>query len=491
MAAGSCGGRGPLAAACDDPLVEREFDVIVVGAGPAGEIAAGRVSDSGRRVAIVERELVGGECSFYACMPSKALLRPGELLAEAGRVAGVAQAVTGSLDVAAALARRDEVIHDLDDSGQLPWLNDKGVELLRGEARLDGERRVRVGEDLLVARDAVVLAVGSGPLIPPIPGLAVAAAWSNREITTARSLPGRLVILGGGVVGVEMAQAWSSFGSQVTVVEALDRLIAREEPTAGAELKASLERRGVTVSLGAKATAVERDGSEGAVTVRLESDNSFTGDELLVAIGRTPHTAGLGLASVGLDDAGYVEVDERMRVPGREWLYAIGDVNGRSLLTHSGKYQARIAADTIAGEDAVAIGDGPGAPRVIFTDPQIAAVGLTLAAALEQGIAAEPVDLPTSSTAGASFVGQEVPGTTRFVVDREREVLVGATFVGFEVADFLQAATIAVIGAVPLRRLAHAVAPFPTRSELWLKLIEAYESMRGGSLHTRGADGGS
>ncbi len=465
--------------------MEREFDVIVVGAGPAGEIAAGRASDSGRTVAIVERELVGGECSFYACMPSKALLRPGELLAEAGRVPGVAQAVTGSLDVAAALARRDEVIHDLDDSGQLPWLKDKGVELLRGEARLEGERRVRVGEDLLVARDAVMLAVGSGPLMPPIPGLAEAAAWSNREITTARSVPGRLVILGGGVVGVEMARAWSSFGAQVTVVEALDRLIAREEPTAAMELKAALERQGVRVSLGAKATAVERDGTEGPVTVRLQDGKSFTGDELLVAIGRTPHTSGLELASVGLNDTGYVEVDERMRVPGREWLYAIGDVNGRSLLTHSGKYQARIAVDTIAGEDAVAIGDGPGAPRVIFTDPQIAAVGLTLAAALEQGIAAEPVDLPTSSTAGASFVGREVPGTTRFVVDREREVLVGATFVGFEVADFLQAATIAVIGEVPLRRLAHAVAPFPTRSELWLKLIEAYESMRGGSLHTR------
>lgn len=471
-------------AGCDDLPVEREFDVIVIGAGPAGEIVSGRVADSARRVVIVERELVGGECSFWACMPSKALLRPGELLGETRRVPGVAQAVSGSLDAAAVLARRDEVIHDLDDSGQLPWLEDKGVELVRGEAKVDGERRVRVGEDLLVAKDAVVLAVGTGPLVPPIPGLAEAAAWSNREITTARSVPERLLILGGGVVGVEMAQAWASLGAQVTIVEALDRLIAREEPTAAAELQAALEQAGVTVSLGAKATAVQREAGGGPVSAQLENGESFSADELLVAIGRTPHTTGLGLTSLGLEDGGYVKVDERMRVPGHDWLYVVGDANGRSLLTHSGKYQARIAADNIAGENSVALGEGPEAPRVIFTDPQIAAVGLTLAAALEQGIAAEPIDLSVSGTAGASFIGRNVPGTTRFVIDREREVLVGATFVGFEVADFLQAATIAVVGEVPLRRLAHAVAPFPTRSEVWLKLIEAYETMRGSTIHS-------
>ncbi len=212
--------------------VEQEFDVIVVGAGPAGEIAAGRSADGGRSTVIVERELIGGECSFYACMPSKALLRPAELLGETGRVPGVR--ADGALDVPAVLARRDQVIHDRDDSGQLPWLEDKGIALVRGEARLDGERRVRVGDEVLVAREAVVLSPGSGTLVPPIPGLAEAAAWSNREITNSEIVPERLVVLGGGVVGVEMAQAWSSLGSRVTLIEAVDRLIMREEPTASA-----------------------------------------------------------------------------------------------------------------------------------------------------------------------------------------------------------------------------------------------------------------
>ncbi len=460
----------------------REFDVIVIGAGPAGEVVAGRVAGNyGLRVAIVERELVGGECSYYACMPSKALLRPAEALRELKRIPGAAQAVDGELDVVAALARRDEVIHNLDDSSQEPWLADLGVVLVRGEARLEGERRVLVGEEELVARKAIVLAVGSGALFPPIPGLKEAAAWSNREITTSREAPRELLILGGGVVGVEMAQAWSSFGSRVTVIEALDRLIAREEPVASEEVQAGLEREGVTVSLGVRASGVRRQGER--VAVELEDGSRVEGDRLLVAIGRVPHTPGLGLESVGLPGKGYVEVDERLQVPGRAWLYAIGDVNGRSLLTHSGKYQARIVADNIAGHPARARSDDQGAPRAIFTDPQVAAVGLTLAGARESGHQAEAVDLQTSGTAGASFYGRDTAGTSRFVIDAEHEVLLGVTFVGFEVADFLQAATIAVCARVPLSQLAHAVAPFPTRSELWLKLIEAVEERWGRSLH--------
>jgi dihydrolipoamide dehydrogenase len=464
--------------------MEREFDVVVIGAGPAGEIAAGRLAErGGKRVAIVERHLVGGECSFYACMPSKALLRPAQLLREAARVPGAAEAVTGKLDVQAVLARRDQIVNNLNDSSQVPWLTARSIELVRGEARLDGERRVRVGDDVLAATDAVVIAVGSGALIPPIPGLAAAGAWSNRQITTTREVPARLVVLGGGVVGVEMAQAWASLGSRVTVIEAMDRLVPREEPFVGEQLREALEESGVSVHTGVRADSVSRVRDE--ITVELETGESVTGDRLLVAIGRKPLTEGLGLETVGLPAGGYLEVDDHMCVIGAPGLYAIGDVNGRSLLTHSGKYQARIAADHILGEPAVALTDGPGAPRVIFTDPQIAAVGLTLAAALDAGIEAEPVDLPTGGTAGASFYGRGAPGTTRFVVDVEREVLVGVTFVGPEVADFVQAATIAIVGEVPLSTLAHAIAPFPTRSELWLKFLEAYETKRATTLHAQ------
>ncbi|WP_249012093.1 NAD(P)/FAD-dependent oxidoreductase [Conexibacter sp. DBS9H8] len=460
--------------------MERDCDVVVIGAGPAGEIAAGRLAENGRNVVIVEQELVGGECSFYSCMPSKALLRPGELLAEVGRVPGVL-ADGGRLDAAAVLARRDEVIAHLDDSSQVPWLQQRRITLVRGRGRLEGATRVRVGDDLLFAREAVILATGSGPVIPPIPGLAEAAAWSNREITTATTVPASLTVLGGGVVGVEMAQAWASLGSDVTIVEALDRLLAREEPYVGEEIAAALRDLGVTVHIGRKATAVTRQGQ--TTTVTLEDGTEVTGSELLVAIGRRPHSEDLGLESVGLSGRGPVPVDDQLRVDGVPGLYAVGDINGRSLLTHSGKYQARIAADHILGRPARAWADLAGAPRVIFCDPQVAAVGVTFADAREQGVDAIAIDLPTSGTAGASFYGRGAAGTSRFVVDRDRERLIGVTFVGAEVADFLQAATVAVIGEVSLGRLAHAIAPFPTRSELWLKFIEAYEAETGHSLH--------
>jgi pyruvate/2-oxoglutarate dehydrogenase complex dihydrolipoamide dehydrogenase (E3) component len=449
---------------------EREFDVVILGAGPAGEVCAGRLGEAGLEVAIAEPHLIGGECSFYACMPSKAMLRPGELLAEVRRIPGVREAVTGELDVQAVLKRRDEIIHGLDDSHMEPWLTGRGVAIVRQAGRLDGERRVKAGDETLVARKAVVVATGTDPLIPPIDGLREANPWTNREATTAKEVPNRLVILGGGVVGVEMAQAYRSFGSQVTLIEAGDRVLAREEPFASEHVEQSLREAGVDVHLDVKAVSVRAGGGE--VEVELKAGGPVRGDQLLVAIGRRPNTSDIGLESVGLEPGKPISVDDSMRA--NSWLYAIGDVNGRALLTHMGKYQARVAADVILGDEAAClVVDGARAPRVVFTDPQVAAVGYTLAAAQEAGLNVRAADVSTQGNAGASFYGRDTSvGTTRLVVDEDRSVVVGATFTGPEVAEFLQAATIAVVGEVPLQRLFHAVPAFPTRSEVWLYLLE-------------------
>ena len=449
-------------------MAERSFDVVVLGAGPAGEVAAGRLGEAGIEVAVIEQHLVGGECSYYACMPSKALIRPGELLGEVGRVPGVR---AHGLDAPAVLARRDEVIHELDDSSQVPWLEERGVTLVRGHGRLEGERRVRVGGDVLLASTAVIVATGSEPVVPPIPGLEDVRPWSNREATTAQAVPQSLVILGAGVVGVELAQAWASLGSEVVLLEGAPRVIAREEPFASAQVEAALVEAGVEVRTGSRAIAVSRDGD--GVAVELEAGEPARGAELLVAVGRKPATEELGLETIGLEPGKPVEVGSNLRSPRHDWLYAIGDANGRALLTHMGKYQGRLAADAILGKNVALRSDGALSPRVIFTDPQVAAVGHTVGSAEAAGMVVRAVDVQTSGSAGASFVGRNTPGTSRLVLDDNRGVIAGATFVGFEVAEMLHAATIAVVGEVPLDRLVHAVPPFPTRSELWLQLLEA------------------
>lgn len=469
-------------------MSDHEFDVIVIGAGPVGEVCADRVHRGGLSVALVERRLFGGECSYYACSPSKALLRPIHATSAANRVEG---SVGAHLDVAGVLHRRDTWINDLDDSGQVGWAEHVGIVPVRGDARVTGERTVEVDGERYAARQAVVVATGSHPAVPDLPGLRDAKPWTNIEATTSHTVPDRLAVLGGGVVACEMATVYAALGSQVTVVERSSRLLGRTEELAGKAVLEALQKAGVTVLLDTSAEGVERPEPGGPVTLHVSGDRVVEADELLCAVGRVPSTRGLGLEAVGagLTELGYLSVDERMTVPGvrtpdgAPWLYGVGDVIGVALLTHMGKYQARSCGDLIVAramggsEDSEAFvpyATRLGSPQVVFTDPEVAAVGLLAAEAEERGLRVRAVDVPMDKAAGSGLHAEGYQGTARIVVDEDRGVVVGCTFVGQDVAELVHAATIAVVGEVPLTRLWHAVPSFPTMSEIWLRLLEEY-----------------
>jgi pyruvate/2-oxoglutarate dehydrogenase complex dihydrolipoamide dehydrogenase (E3) component len=477
-------------------MTTTEYDLIVIGAGAIGENVADRAVRNGLRTAIVESELVGGECSYWACMPSKALLRSASVLRSARAVDGAKQAVTGDVDVAAVLERRNSFTSNWKDDGQAEWLSGAGIDLIRGHARFVGPRQLEVtGPDGQTARysatHAITVSTGSAALLPDIPGLKDAHPWTSREATSAQSIPPRLVIIGGGVVAVEMATAYASLGSTVTLV-ARRGILEAMEPFAGELVGTSLTGLGVTLRLHTSPTSVERVAS-GEVTVLLDDGSSVVGDELLVATGRTPRTEDLGLESIGLTPGDWLTVDDTMRVIGDDgepvdggWLYATGDVNHRALLTHQGKYQARAAGDVIAARAQgrmvfdqpwgahVATADHRAVPQVTFSDPEVASIGLTAAAAEKAGYRTRVVDYEIGSVAGASVHADGYTGTARMVVDEDRLVILGVTFVGPDVSEMLHAATIAVTAEVPLDRLWHAVPAYPTMNEIWLRLLETY-----------------
>jgi dihydrolipoamide dehydrogenase len=474
----------------DNDTDVRDYDVVVVGAGPTGENIADRAVRGGLSATIVEADLVGGDCSYWACMPSKALLRPGHALAAARRVGGAREAVTGELDASAVLERRDSFTDHWSDDGQVAWLQGAHIDLVRGHGRLAGERRVDVatveGTVALRARHAVAIATGSEPALPPVPGLLEARPWTTKDATSAKSVPGRLAVLGGGVAGCELAQAWASLGSRVSVVEMADRLLPGLEPFAGQLLADAMRASGIDVRTDVSVVGAAR-GADGLVTLSLGDGATLEADEVLVATGRKPRSADLGLATVGLAPGSWLDVDDTMAVRqvAGNWLYAAGDINHRVLLTHQGKYQGRVCGDAIVARargnlEAVpwgscsATADHGAVPQVVFTDPEVAAVGLSEQGARASGIGVRTVDYPLGDVAGAALFADGYVGHARVVVDEKRHVLVGATFVGPGAGELLHAATVAVVGEVPLERLWHAVPSYPTISEVWLRLLEAY-----------------
>ncbi|HEX8078744.1 MAG TPA: NAD(P)/FAD-dependent oxidoreductase [Jatrophihabitans sp.] len=486
-----------------------EWDVIVIGGGAAGENAAQYATQfSGLEAVIVEADLLGGECSYWACMPSKALLRPVEVLSIGRDLPGV-KALLGDrpLDAQAVLARRDEVVNHLDDSSQVEWALGVGIDVVRGYGRLSGVREVTVtgpdgAERVLTARHAVVLDTGSVPAIPPVPGLAEARPWTSRDVTNMHEAPRRMVVVGGGVVACESVTWLHALGvEEITVIEGAPGLLVRNEPFAGEMIRSRFAEAGITVRTGTKVTSAQRAEVNdapvghrhgGEVTVTLDTGEQVSADEILVAAGRQPNSEDIGLETVGLKAGGYLPVDDHLNVEGVEgdWLYAIGDLCGRALLTHMGKYQARIAGEVIAARAAgrpldsdrfgrhTDVADHNQVPQVTFTDPEIGSVGLTEQQARDQGLDVEAVEYDLAALAGSYVLRENYYGRAKLVIDSQRDVVVGATFVGTGVAELTHSATMAVVARIPVPVLRHVVPSYPTLSEVWLRLLEELGKQR-------------
>jgi dihydrolipoamide dehydrogenase len=447
--------------------VADRFDVAILGAGPAGEHAASALVGAARRVLLIERELIGGECSNWACIPTKTLLRPAEVRGESARTAGTAEA---ELDWPGLARYRDYMTSAGDDSARVEGYDKMGVTVIKGEGRLAGPGRLRVGDEEFTA-EHILLSTGSEPVIPPIDGLSDAGYWTNREATALYEIPASTVVIGGGPVGVELAQFLRRFGSRVAIAEGADRLGAREDAEVGVLLRGALEADGIDIHTGVQATRVHRDGDERVVT--LNDGTELRGERVIVAVGRRPRSRDIGLETIGLDgEQRAIPVDERCRVTDGVW--AAGDCTGVMLFTHVAKYQARVALADMLGRPVSA--DYRAIPRVIFTDPEVAAVGLTVTQAREAGhnVATAVIDLPGSIARPYTYE-QDPRGKMGVVADREDRVLLGAWAVAPLASEWIHQAVLAVKARVPVETLLETVAQFPSYSEAYLSALQQLE----------------